>query len=594
MTADYIQSRQVQRSRRGGRRLVLPLLIAFVSLVALLSVAALLPLRRGQDAWLRGKDAEAIAIGESWSRLHLWPAQYHQLLAAAYLTSGNPSAARRHLGAIGNVRFSVFPKEEVARRLFARESYGDFLAYDDASREAGEQSDVLLYRAAALVATNRLAEGKKVFASIDRAHVQVLRYAALQQAITARVNGTAPYVFDRNGQTVGAIRANDDVATDDDFAPLINREAGQLTIGANLQRLGTNDTIETTLDPFVQKAALKALGDYRGALVAIDPRTNEILAIASSRGKGPLANLALEHPFEPGSVVKVLTGLNAENGAVDVAPLFPYTCKGSLDIDGRHFADWLPTGHGVLQSIDDALAVSCNIFFADLGLRLGADRLKPFMTAAGFDGEADLGVFRVPLGRIIGPIPDRFETASLAIGLEHESMNALHVAMIASMMANRGELTTPKLLVQRRSILGDVVSKGPPQSKSRLASTAAAERMVHAMEAVVTDAHGTGRRAQVPGLSIAMKTGTAGERKNGLDAVILAFAPVESPRIAFGLIAEDAGPADLAGAKIAHDFIAALRALSVVGSRLSDRFQRAKRNQPTTENRQPTTRRRRS
>lgn len=559
MTADYIQSREVPRARGGVRRFVLPLLLALVILIAALFALAWIPLVQGRDAWLQGRDDQAIAIGETWSRVHLWPAQYNQLLAAAYLTSGNPSAARQHLGAIGSVRLSVIPKDEMARRLFALGRYDDFLAYDAASRDARENAGVPLYRAAALLAANRLAEGQTAFASIDKMHVDARRYAALQSAIAERADGNVPYVLDRNGATIGAIRANDVVAINDDFAPLISRDAGTLTIGANLPRLGTNATIATTLDPFVQKAALKALGDFRGAIVAIDPRTNEILAIASSRGKGAPANIALEHQFEPGSVVKVLTGLNAENGAVDVAPLFPYTCKGSLDIDGHRFPDWVPAGHGVLQSIDDAFAVSCNIFFADLGLRLGADRLKAFMTAAGFDGDADLGVFRVPLGRTIGPIPDRFETAFLAIGLKHESMTALHVAMLASMMANRGELTAPKLLVQRRSILGDIVAKAPPQSSVRLASPAAAETMVQAMEAVVTDAKGTGHRALLPGISIAMKTGTAGDRKNGLDAVILAFAPAESPRIAFGIIAEDAGPAELAGAKIAHDFLEAMR-----------------------------------
>ncbi len=559
MTADYIQSREVPRARGGVRRFALPLMIALVILIAALFALAWIPLVQGRDAWLRGRDDQAIAIGEKWSRVHLWPAQYNQLLAAAYLTSANAAAARQHLGAIGSVRLSVIPKDEMARRLFTRGRYNDFLAYDAASRDARENADVPLYRAAALVAMNRLAEGQKAFASIDRMHVDARRYAALQGAVAARASGDVPYVLDRNGATIGAIRANDAVATADDFAPLINRDAGTLTIGANLPRLGTNATIETTLDPFVQKAALKALGDFRGALVAIDPRTNEILAIASSRGKGTPANIALEHQFEPGSVVKVLTGLNAENGAVDVAPLFPYTCKGSLDIEGHRFPDWVPAGHGVLQSIDDAFAVSCNIFFADLGLRLGADRLKAFMTAAGFDGDTDLGVFRVPLGKTIGPIPDRLETAFLAIGLKHESMTALHVAMLASMMANRGELTGPKLLVQRRSILGDIVAKAPAQSSARLASPAAAETMVQAMEAVVTDAKGTGHRAMLPGISIAMKTGTAGDRKNGLDAVILAFAPAESPRIAFGIIAEDAGPAELAGAKIAHDFLEAMR-----------------------------------
>ena len=559
MTADYIQSREVPRARGGVRRFVLPLLIALVILIAALFAVAWIPLVQGRDAWLRGRDDEAIAIGEKWSRLHLWPAQYHQLLAAAYLTSGPLMKAGQHIEGIGDIRLSIIPKDELARRLFAMQHYSDFLSYDAASRDTRENADVPLYRAAALVAMNRVAEGQKAFASINRARVDASRYAALQSAIAERASGSVPYVFDRNGKPVGSIRANEVVADDEAFAALLNREAGTLTIGANLQRLGTNATIETTLDPFVQKAALNALGDVRGALVAIDPRTNEILAIASSRGKGTPANIALEHQFEPGSVVKVLTGLNAENGAVDVAPLFPYTCKGALDVDGRRFADWVPAGHGALQSIDDAFAVSCNIFFADLGLRLGADRLKSFMTAAGFDGDTDLGVFRVPLGKIIGPIPDRFETAFLAIGLKHESMTALHVAMIASMMANRGELTTPKLLVQRRSILGDVVAKAQPQSSVRLASPAAAEAMVHAMQAVVTDAKGTGRRAQVPGISIAMKTGTAGERKNGLDGVILAFAPAESPRLAFGIIAEDAGSAELAGAKIAHDFLEAMR-----------------------------------
>lgn len=558
MSSDSIESAEVKRPRGRLRRFILPLLIALAILVALLFAVAWMPLRQGRDAWLRGQDAQAIAIAEKWSRLRLWPAQYHQLLAAAYLTAGNQAAAREHLGAIGRLRLSIIPKDEVARRLFARERYAGFLLYDAASGDARESADVPLYRAAAMLASDRIADAQKALGSIDRTHVNATRYAALQAAVAARVSGTAPYVFDRNGGTIAVIRASEAVVTNNDFAPLIAREAGDLTLGAKLQRLGTNATIETTLDPFVQRAALGALGGFRGALVAIDPRTNEILAIASSRGNGPLANLALEHQYEPGSVVKVLTSLNAENGGVDVAALFPYTCKGYLDIDGRHFGDWLPAGHGTLNSIDDALAVSCNVFFADAGLRLGVDRLKHFMTAAGFDSQANLGVFQVPLGKTVGQTFNHFETAFLAIGLEHESMNALHVAMIASMMANRGELTTPKLLMERRSILGDIVSTAPKQNRSRLASPAAAEKVVHAMEAVASEAKGTGRRAPVEGITLAMKTGTAGERKSGLEALILAFAPVESPRIAFGVIAEDAGPAEFAGAKIAHDFLEAM------------------------------------
>lgn len=559
MTLDYIQSREVQRQRHGVRRFVLPLAVTLAVLVALLFVVAWLPLRQGRDAWLQGRNDEAVAIGEKWARLGLWPSHYHQLLAAAYLSAGSDAAAASHLGGIGAVQFPVIPKDELARRLIARERYAAFLSYDAASRETNESADVPLYRAAALLASNRLPDAQKEFASIDKAHVNGARYAALQRTIAERASGAVPYVFDRNGGTIAVLRGHVAASVDDDFAPLVSREAGELTIGSKLPQLGENATIETTLDPFVQKAALKALGGFRGSLVAIDPRTNEILAIASSRGKGPLANLALEHQYEPGSVVKILTGLNAESGGVDLASLFPYTCKGFLEIDGRHFGDWVPSGHGVLQSIDDALAVSCNVFFADIGIRLGVDSLKRFMTAAGFDTQANLGVFQVPLGKTIGPVFNHFETASFAIGLEHESMNALHVAMLASLMANRGVLTTPRLLVQRRSILGDVVAAGPQRTSVRLAPPAAAEAIVHAMQAVVSDPKGTGRRALVPGISLAMKTGTAGERKSGLEAVILAFAPVETPKIAFAVIAEDAGPAEFAGAKIAHDFLEAMQ-----------------------------------
>ena len=135
------------------------------------------------------------------------------------------------------------------------------------------------------------------------------------------------------------------------------------------------------------------------------------------------------------------------------------------------------------------------------------------------------------------------------------SCGPIHLAMLASMMANRGELTTPRLVRERRSILGEVVEAATAQGKTRIASAAAAEKMIAAMQAVAKAPHGTGRRAPVEGITMAMKTGTAGVRQEGLDGLIMAFAPVDNPRIAFGVIAEGAGPAEFAGAQIAHDFL---------------------------------------
>jgi cell division protein FtsI/penicillin-binding protein 2 len=253
--------------------------------------------------------------------------------------------------------------------------------------------------------------------------------------------------------------------------------------------------------------------------------------------------------------MKVLTGLDAVSSGVNVESMFPYRCTGDLLIDGRHFGDWIPQGHGQLADFDEALAESCNVVFADIGIRLGVERLRTFMKSAGFDGQTDLGLFKVPLGRTVGEIFNKFETAFYAIGLEHETTNTLHLAMIASAIANRGVLTQPRLVRARRSILGEEVGLPAKQPSTRVASRQAADRIVKAMVAVVTLPQGTGRRAPVDGITLALKTGTAGRRDEGYHAVIIAFAPVEQPRIAFALIAEDAGPAEYAGAKIAHDFL---------------------------------------
>ncbi|HEY5610781.1 MAG TPA: penicillin-binding transpeptidase domain-containing protein, partial [Thermoanaerobaculia bacterium] len=186
--------------------------------------------------------------------------------------------------------------------------------------------------------------------------------------------------------------------------------------------------------------------------------------------------------------------------------------------------------------------------------------LEAVMAGAGFDSEADLGAFRVPLGKTKVAIHDYdYSIATYAVGLEHLSINALHLAMIGAAVANGGTMTSPRLIRGRRSVLGDSLAF-PTRSTSRsLASPAATRKVIESMKAVVTNPRGTGRRAAVPGLTIAMKTGTAGQSVPGFNALIVGFAPADEPRIAFGMILEHAGPAEFAGAKATADFFAQLR-----------------------------------
>ena len=551
-------------SRSPLRRIFAPLLVAFLILAALFAGVTWMPLRSAREEWRTGHFADAIADGQRWSQMRMWPNQYHQLLAVAYLSSKQESAAKPHLDALRGktLMLSLVPKDEVTRELFAQGQYESFLRYDEAVHEKSEAADTALYRAAVYAMDPQsLDRASQVLASINKGAVDPQKLAALQASVEQRKSGKVPWVLDRDGKTIATIdtRVEARVNPEADFAPLIDADAGALTMGAQRQRLGSLEDVETTLDSVVQHAAKVALQKYRGALVAIDPRTNEVLAIVSSDPKGNAKNLALESQYEPGSIIKVLTGMNALNSGVNVNAMFPYVCKGELIIDGRHFGDWIPSGHGTLPDLEEALAESCNVYFADLGLHMGTDRVRKFMNTAGFDQQTDLGLFKVPLGRFNGEVFNKFETAYMSIGLEHESVTALHVAMLASMMANRGVLTTPRLLRARRSILGEVTQGPATQAQARIASKEAAQRMVQAMTAVVNRPKGTGRRADIEGVPLALKTGTAGKRENGYQAVIMAFCPVDSPKIAFGIIAEDAGPAEFAGAKIAHDFMDQIR-----------------------------------
>lgn len=543
------------------RRIFLTFFFALLLLVALLFGVTWLPLRQARTEWREGRTADAIARANSWSRLMLWQRQYRQLLAAAYLTAGNRDAAQEHLRALDGERqwISIVDKSEVANRLFARGRYDDFLAYDEALEEARESDAVPLYRAAAQLAVEKVSEAEATLKTVDRDDVDAQQLAALDRALSDRKQGSYPFVIDRNGQTIATfVLANDDVvALNTDFSALVEKEAGALTFEANAARIGVASRIETTLDAAVQKAAINALGGFRSSLVAIDPRTHEILAIASNRGPGELANLALEQQYEPGSVMKVLTALAAREHNVQLE--YPYTCTGSLNVDGRNFGDWLPTGHGTLPGLDEAMAQSCNVVFADYGVRLGRDRLRALLTRAGFEGKADLGIFDAPLGKIVGNIFNNFETAFLAIGIEHETTTTLHLAMMASMLANRGTLTPPRLYTARRSILGETLDAPAKQAGVQVASKVHVKSVIDAMEAVVRSERGTGRRARIVGLQFALKTGTAGKEEDGYHAVVMGFAPLNDPKIAFAIVAEEAGPAEFAAAKIAHDFLSAIR-----------------------------------
>lgn len=535
-------------------------LFAVAALLGVVYLLAGVPLRQAHQLWRNGEYVEAADVLQRWSKLRLRPGDYEMELAATYLLSDDPGRARPYLNRIGSRGrqfLQPITKLEVASKLVAAGRYAEFIAYDKAVREWREPADLALYRTAAFLGTERLALAKQLFARIDAEDVDPAKFKALKAAMDDRVRGDVSLVLDRNGKPIASYRltTRDLVPLDRNFATLIDKEGGRLTIEANLARLGTTATIETTLDREMQSAATAALAGHRGSIVVIDVPSNQILAIASTAGDGAPANLALQAEYEPGSVIKVLTAIRAyQEGVVDAA--FPVHCEGFLQIDGKMFYDWAQ--HDQLPRMQDAMATSCNVAFAQLGHRFGPEKLQESLRAAGFGGKADLGVFEVPLGRLIGVVGDDYSTANAAIGLSHQRINALHLAMIAAAVARDGRMDDPELVRSRRTILGEEIPLNRKTQRREIAPAAAVHQVWPALEAVVVHPRGTGRRAVVDGVPLAMKTGTAGRRVPGYDALIMAFAPAQRPEIAIGVIAEHVGPAEFVGAKIAHDFFQAV------------------------------------
>ncbi|MFM7719016.1 MAG: peptidoglycan D,D-transpeptidase FtsI family protein [Actinomycetota bacterium] len=345
--------------------------------------------------------------------------------------------------------------------------------------------------------------------------------------------------------------------------------------------------VVTTIDPAVQRAAADALGDQPGAVVAIDPATGEILALvanptadpnrlAALRGplvraaweelnadpEKPLLSRAQEELFPPSSTFKLVTAAAAL--AAGYGPDSLWDNPPSLDLPdttatldnfgGEHCLD------GAARiTLADALRVSCNVVFGEIGLALGADRLVAQARAFGFgpDTSADLVPFEVPFEEGVVPDPayfaDRTPAIALsAIGQDEVLANPLQMALVAAAIGNGGVLMEPHLVLEIRDRDGAVVRRTEPRVWGRPMTPEAAAALGAMMAGVVRS--GTGTAAQVPGIEVAGKTGTAQHGGGPIPhAWFTCFAPLDAPRVAIAVLVLDGGSlgSDATGGRIA-------------------------------------------
>ncbi|TDI32899.1 MAG: hypothetical protein E2P03_05820 [Acidobacteria bacterium] len=374
-----------------------------------------------------------------------------------------------------------------------------------------------------------------------------------------RREGRADILFDRHGRSIYGLNL-------DNGEPVLGSpELGAALTGAGglLQHLEERDLrarVDLTLDLAFQRAAHTALGRYAGAFVALDPRSGAILALVNHPAETDGEQPAYRRQYEPGSILKMITLAAALDNDIPLDGIFPLNCTGNMTLDGKVFYDWMR--HGTVADSMEATIVSCNLTFAAIGLALGQARLDDTLQAFGFDRHLDLPDLELPTGQLarINPQSPRLGLAQRSVGLENVSITPVHAALVAATLAHGGVMMRPHLIAARRS-LGSTEPYAVTEVQALLqpVSPATTAVIAAAMEAVITSPRGTGRRAALDGLSFAMKTGTAGEREFGLNSIIIGYAPLDNPQVAFAFIAEHAGKAELAGARIARDFLATVR-----------------------------------
>ncbi len=327
-----------------------------------------------------------------------------------------------------------------------------------------------------------------------------------------------------------------------------------------------------TINPRAQKAAYDALTShhYRGAVVAIQPSTGAILALVSTPSYDPsrvsthdtaantkawnaylhdpdmpMLDRAISQTYPPGSTFKVVTTAAAlSTGSYTPDTVIPAPDKLTFS-DGKPIGNFAgetcsPSGKMTLR---DALRLSCNTAYGGLGVRIGSDRIVSQAEAFGV-GRA----LSIPLPTAISRVPRETAApfaAQEAIGQHDDAVTPLQMAMVAAGIANGGEVMRPYLIAQERAPDSSVLSQATPHALSRAVSATVARELTSMMETVVTA--GTGTAAQIPGVVVAGKTGTAQHGGASPYAWFICFAPAANPSVAIAVVVENTTPHDTGG-----------------------------------------------
>ncbi|HUT70841.1 MAG TPA: penicillin-binding protein 2 [Desulfatiglandales bacterium] len=352
-----------------------------------------------------------------------------------------------------------------------------------------------------------------------------------------------------------------------------------------------------TIDKDLQVLAEQSLKNRAGAIVAMSPKSGEILAAASSptfnpndfakgMDKGvwqglishryfPLQNRVISSQYPPGSLFKIVVALaGLEEGGID--PKERLFCGGSYTFQGREYRDWKKEGHGYVD-LHRALVESCDVYFYRMGQRIGIEAIAKYAKNLGLGHNTGIQLGDEKPGLIPNkawklrrwhvPWQDG-ETLSVAVGQSFTLITPIQIARFISALFNGGTLYRPQatLWVGRDSEKRLFEFKPEPAGTWDLAEKNM-ELVKRGLYGVVNEPHGTGWRARLPNIPVAGKTGTSQvislpeERETGQEkdipykfrdhAWFVAIAPFEDPQIAVAIVVEHSGKGGAVAAPIA-------------------------------------------
>ncbi|MES9829348.1 MAG: penicillin-binding protein 2 [Candidatus Thiodiazotropha sp.] len=358
------------------------------------------------------------------------------------------------------------------------------------------------------------------------------------------------------------------------------------------------DNLRLFLDMDMQATALEALGDYNGAVAAIDIKTGGVLTLVSKPGfdpnlfvegisakayreleqslDNPLFNRAIRGQYPPGSTVKPFIGLAGLEHDVVGYHQENY-CPGYYQLPGKDhkYRDWKKWGHGKVD-LERAIVESCDVYYYELARTLGIDRLYEFLTGFGFGQPTNIDLD----GELSGLMPSREwkqqkqrepwypgETLIVGIGQGYFLTTPLQLASATATLANRGHHIRPRVVDSIEKPDGTLIESPKIVDDLQQLDPMHWDQVIHAMSQVVEGVRGTARSIHTDQYRIAGKTGTAqvfsvkqdeeydeetiAKRKRD-HALFIAFAPVEDPSIAIAVVVENGGHGGSVAAPIAR------------------------------------------